>query len=302
MLRIDFHHHLWPDELIAELARRDVPPFLRGGRLTTSEGAFAVDLDAHRLDRRLTELSERGIDAAVCSLQPTLGIDALPQDEAARLRRAYHRGIVELAASSGGRIVPLADGAALDGFAGASIAGRELHDPARIAPLLAGLAERRQLLFVHPGPAVPAPGRPSWWGGILDYTAELQAAYVAWIELHALHWPELPVVFAILAGGAPFQLERLRSRGVDPRAIFAGRTYLETASYGRLALELCLAAYGVDRLVYGSDSPVIDPAPTFGAVHNLGKAAFDALSSHNPLGLLAGYDRLVDRAETAARP
>jgi hypothetical protein len=302
MLRIDFHHHLWPDELIAELGRRAAPPFLRGRRLTTSEGAFEVDLDAHRLDRRLAELSDRAIDVAVCSLQPTLGIDALPQAEARRLRRAYHRGILELAHASGGRIVPLADGAGLDGFAGASIAGRELHDPARIAPLLAGLAERGQVLFVHPGPAAPAPERPPWWGGVVDYTAELQAAYVAWIELYARHWPELPVVFAILAGGAPFQLERLRSRGVDPRSSLAGRTYLETASYGRLALELCLAAYGVDRLVYGSDSPVIDPAPTYDAVHNLGKAAFDALSSHNPRGLLAGYDPLVDRAESAVRP
>ena len=34
--------------------------------------------------------------------------------------------------------------------------------------------------------------------------------------------------------------------------------YLDTASYGARALELSLASYGVGRLLYGSDVPVIE--------------------------------------------
>jgi hypothetical protein len=95
------------------------------------------------------------------------------------------------------------------------------------------------------------------------------------------------VVFAILAGGAPFQLERLRSRGVDTRRLTRANVHFDTASYGRLSLELCLAAYGVDRLVYGSDAHVIDANTTLAAVNALGKATADAICRHNPAALLA---------------
>jgi predicted TIM-barrel fold metal-dependent hydrolase len=114
----------------------------------------------------------------------------------------------------------------------------------------------------------------------------MQAAYAAWLTDGAPRWPDIPVVFAILAGGAPFQLERLRSRGVDTRLLTGANVHLDTASYGRLSLELCLAAYGVGHLVYGSDAPVIDAGPTLAAVNALGKATADAICRHNPAALL----------------
>ena len=149
------------------------------------------------------------------------------------------------------------------------------------------LVARRQLLFVHPGPAVVNPGAPSWWAPAISYTAEMQAAYAQWLATGSARWPELPVVFAILAGGAPFQLERMRSRGIDTRDITGANVLFETASYGRLSLELCLAAFGVDRIVYGSDAPVIDPRSTRSAVNALGKATADAIYRTNPFTLLA---------------
>lgn len=130
-------------------------------------------------------------------------------------------------------------------------------------------------------------GAPDWWDASVGYTAQMQAAYAAWLAWGAERWPDLPVVFAILAGGAPIQIERLRSRGVDTRRATAANTYFDTASYGRLALELSLASFGVGQLLYGSDTPVIDPGPTFRAVHDLGKAASDALFIRNPAALLA---------------
>jgi predicted TIM-barrel fold metal-dependent hydrolase len=115
----------------------------------------------------------------------------------------------------------------------------------------------------------------------------MQAAFAAWIAGGAARWPSLPVVFAILAGGAPFQLERLSSRGVDLRRLEVGNVYLDTASYGRLSLELCLAAFGVDRIVYGSDAPVIGAEATLAAVNALGKVTADAIYRKNPATFLS---------------
>ena len=74
-----------------------------------------------------------------------------------------------------------------------------------------------QVLFVHPGPpGAPATDAPPWWTAVVDYTTQMQAAYFAWLDHGVGQHRDLNVVFAVLAGGGPFQLERLRSRGGDP--------------------------------------------------------------------------------------
>ena len=113
----------------------------------------------------------------------------------------------------------------------------------------------------------------------------MQAAYAAWLAA-VRRWPELRVVFAILAGGAPFQLERLASRGVDTRGALHPNVYLDTASYGERALELTLSTYGVGQLVYGSDFPVIDSEPTLRSIRDFGQAVTDAVCRDNPARLL----------------
>ena len=90
------------------------------------------------------------------------------------------------------------------------------------------------------------------------------------------------------AGGAPIQLERMLSRGADERVVSRPGIYLDAASYGRRALELCLGAPGAAQLVYGSDAPVIDSRPTLQAVRSFGRAVEHALCSENPARLLAG--------------
>ncbi|MDQ3669989.1 MAG: amidohydrolase [Actinomycetota bacterium] len=281
MPSFDFHQHLWPEAFISELSRRSERPRLRGSMLELDEGDFETDLEAHRLEARLGLLDRDGIDAAVVSLQPTLGADDVPE-----LVDAYHAGIQEVVSTSGGRIVALASGACLDGFAGASISARSLIDLDGTAPLLRELESRKQLLFVHPGPADAPRDLPDWWPAVVDYTAEMQAAWVLWLARGAAAYPGLPLVFAILAGGGPFQLERLRSRGVDVRTTLQANVFLDTASYGRRALELCLATYGVGRLVYGSDLPVVDSRPTLRSLREFGDAVTEAICRENPMQLL----------------
>jgi hypothetical protein len=288
MPSFDVHQHLWPEPLIAALSRRTRPPRLRGSVLELEvEGRFELDLDQYRLEARVRQLDRDGIEVAVVSLPPTLGLDRLPEEEAASLLDAYDQGILELAQASGGRLRAFAAGRALDGFAGATTAAGALTGLDALAPLLDDLTRRGGVLFVHPGPGGGPPGAPSWWPAVVDYTAQMQAAYAAWIAHGVDRWPELRVIFALLAGGAPFQLERLASRGVDTRTVLRGNVFYETSSYGRRALELCLATFGVGQLVYGSDAPVIDPGATLREIRGFGEAVADALCRDNP-GLLFG--------------
>jgi 6-methylsalicylate decarboxylase len=284
----DVHQHLWPEPLLSALARRRTPPRLHGDLLELGgQGSFEVDLAAHDLQARLGDLDRDEIDVAIVSLPPTLGIELLPADEAEPLLGAYHQGILDVARQSGGRIRAFAAGRVLDSFAGATVAADALADLDGLSPLLTELARRRGVLFVHPGPSVSPLGAPDWWGPVVGYTAQMQAAYAAWLSGGVHRWPDLSVVFAILAGGGPFQLERLRSRSVGPRLTLGPNLYFETASYGSHALELCLETVGVGRLLYGSDAPVIDSHATLQAVREFGQGVADALCCSNPAMLFA---------------
>ncbi len=286
MPAVDIHQHFWPAPLIEALSRRVQPPRLRGSTLVLAEEHEAeIDLRAHDLDARLALLDRIEIDIAVISLQPTLGIEQLPGTERDELVGAYEDGMLELGATTA-RLVPLAAGRRRDGFAGACIAAGELIDLERVAATLDELQRSGAFLFVHPGPCRPPPGAPPWWSAVVEYTAQMQAAYAAWLAGGAERWPSLRIVFAILAGGGPFQLERLRSRGVPGRDLLHENVYLETSSYGRRALELCLSTFGVGQLLFGSDVPVIDPTPTLDAVRGFGDAVTEALCEQNPSRLL----------------
>jgi 6-methylsalicylate decarboxylase len=198
---------------------------------------------------------------------------------------AYHTGILEVAAESRGRLRPLAYGECRHEFAGACVSAAALVEG--VEPLLGELEEAGQILFVHPGPPVTLPaGAAAWWAAVADYTVQMQTAYLVWLTREGAHHPTLPVVFAILAGGGPIQLERLRSRGIEVEMNAQASVFLDTASYGRRALELCLASSGAGRLVFGSDAPVLDPGPGLQALAEFGDAVVEDVCSVNPARLL----------------
>ena len=276
----DFHQHLWPEQLLSLLSRRRELPRLKGTQLELPEGTFELDLDEHRLERRL-ELNDRhGIDVAVVSLQPTLGWEMEPE-----LAEAFDEGIGELIAASGGRIEAFACGEYRPGFLGACVSSYRLMGD--LEELTGALQSQGQPLFVHPGLPAPVPvAAPSWWTAVVDYTTQMQAAYAAWLAGGASRYPELPVVFALLAGGAPFQLERLAARGGDAELAAIANIYFEPSSYGPHALKLCLDSLGAERLVFGSDAPVLDPGETLKALRELGEKVTHQVCSENPTRLL----------------
>jgi predicted TIM-barrel fold metal-dependent hydrolase len=286
-MTVDIHQHLWPEPFVEALAARREPPHLVGDDVYLAGGGRSqLLMRAWPLEKCLAKLDEDGIDVALVSPSPTLGIETLPEDEQAALVDAYHAGMRELVERAGGRLVATASGRALDGFAGATVpAHRLVAEWDELEPLLAELERRNQLLFVHPGPPAVPPGAPRWWQGVVDFTAQMQAAYGAWLAWGAAAHPGLKVVFTILAGGAPFQLERYASRGVGEDALRSPNVFFETASYGARAISLTAEAFGTSQLLYGSDLPVIDSTPTLEAVRALGLEETAADNARRLLGL-----------------
>lgn len=286
MTTVDCHQHLLPAAFVEALRRRTSPPRIAGTMFELAEGSFPFDPGEHDPETRIAVLDREGTDLAVLSLQPTLGYDLLPAREREELVAAWEEGVLELVAAAGGRFAALAAGAARPGFVGVCVGSSVVDDPDALDEVAVGLLERGGFLFVHPSGGAVSSGRPGWWGALALYTAQMQAAYLSWLADGQERWAEISVLFGILAGGGPIQLERLASRGVDVRSTLHPNVYFDTASYGRRALELCIEAFGVDQLVYGSDLPVVDPAPTVRAIEGFGESVERMLRQETPKRLL----------------
>jgi hypothetical protein len=292
-MRIDVHQHLLGAPLIEALVRRTAAPRLIARRdgwtfRVAAEPDSILAAEAVDPDLRRADLEADGIDRALVALSSALGIETLPADEAEALIEAHHQGLEELPVEfRGWGAVSLADpfpdparvDAALDrGCAGITLPATALADPVgveRLGPLLARLEERDAPLFVHPGPVAdptvriyPRPGGvnddagarlPHWWPALTDYVAQMQAAWFAFLHAGRPTHPRLRVLFAMLAGGAPLQLERYAARRGVPAPGSDPLVFYDTSSYGPRMIGAMAAAVGAAQLVYGSDRPVVDP-------------------------------------------
>jgi hypothetical protein len=292
---VDVHQHLLGEPLVEALARRRTAPALIRRRegwtfKVAAEPDSILTFEATDVELRRFDLETDGIDRALVALSTALGIESLPTEEAVPLIEAHHRGLDALPPEFGGwGAVPLAEpdpvdvDAALDrGCVGITLPATALADPAsveRLAPLLERLEWRGAPLFVHPGPvaaaavgvtAAPAGTAmgtaarlPHWWPALTDYVAQMQAAWFAFLHAGRPAHPHLRVLFAMLAGGAPLQLERYAARrgvpapGPDPLAFY------DTSSYGPRLIGAMAEAVGAPQLVYGSDRPVVEPHPAW---------------------------------------
>lgn len=277
----DVHQHLWPPPLLAALRARSEPPCLRGDVLELPSGTWPVNLEAHDPDARVALLDRDEVDVALLSCPPTMELDE-------QLVDAYHAGIADVVAQSNGRFLAFSYDTVVDGFVGVCVGAPSLLDLDGLGPVCSELERRGGLLFVHPGAERVPDGRPDWWPAVVGYTSQMQAAYAAWLAEGVRRWPGLRILFSILAGGAPIQLERLASRGgLDTRAVLHENVFLDTASYAERSLELALATYGVGQVAYGSDVPVIESTATLRAVRSFGQAVVEAVCSDTPARLLA---------------
>jgi predicted TIM-barrel fold metal-dependent hydrolase len=306
-MRVDIHQHIWTDSLLDALSARDTMPFVRNvDGLTTlhccAELPYVIHRSANAPETRAQLVREDGLDLALVAISSPIGIEALPRDEARPLIDAYLAGVTELPNEfAAWGPVALSDPGPGDvdellarGCIGTSLPAGALAGPAalgRIRPLLERIEAHGAPLLVHPGPApgdVPAHpflGEPLWWRALTDYVAQMQAAWLTFATAGRREHPDLVVVFAMLAGGAPLLSERLTARGGPAIDLRDPRTYYDTSSYGPSAIAAMSARVGRQQLLYGSDRPVVDPVPA-PAVHT-------ALLKENSA-------RLISRAEAVA--
>jgi hypothetical protein len=284
----DLHQHLWPEDLLVGLGRRSTAPLLRREGTDwilelAGEPSARVDLTDHDPVSRALLAERDGVDRIAIAPSAPLGIETLPPEEAGPLLAAYHEGILEL-----GGPFELWSSTYHAGALGLCLPASVLASPealAAVADDLAALERRGAPLFVHPGAAdsdLHGPSGPLWWAAMTDYVAEMNAAWHGWAAWGRAAHPRLKVLFAMLAGGAPLHAERLAARGGPAEAVNDERTFFDVASYGPRTIDAMVRVVGADRLVYGSDRPVVAPRCLAG----LGPSLLHALTETNPARLL----------------
>lgn len=291
---IDVHQHLWPELFVDRLRARTEPPYLAGWTLYTStEPPYEVDPAAHAVDKRVARELDDGTELVGLALSSPLGIE-----EDSELLAAWHTGAAQLpepfrpwaAASHLEPDLEALDSLLTSGFLGLQLPSHLLGTPegwAHHAPLLA-LAERlNKPVLVHPGIARPSgDDLPGWWAPLVDYTAQLHAAWWAW---HAYggrtDFPHLRLGFAAAAGLAPVHHERLVARGgrlgtIDPNL------YVDTSGYGPQGIDAVARVLGIDQVVHGTDRPYAEAADL-----RQGDAATAVIRHANPHRFLFGAVR-----------
>ena len=278
---IDVHQHVWTAPLLAGLAARKSPPLVRTGDgltvlHTQTEQPYVIDVASEAAEQRAELVRSDGLDLALVALSSPVGIETLPRESALELIEAHLGGLAELPsqfAAWGPVALDEADADQVDdlmarGCVGVSIPAGALAGPERVAgvgEILERTAAYHVPLFVHPGPAQgrwiagASIGGPMWWPALTDYVAQMQAAWLRFVSSGRREHPDLVVIFAMLAGGAPLLSERLESRGGPPIDLRDPLVFYDTSSYGPAALEMMSRRVGATQLLYGSDRPVVEP-------------------------------------------
>jgi predicted TIM-barrel fold metal-dependent hydrolase len=282
--RVDVHQHVWTEPLLDALERRRALPFIdRDSGLTVLHSAgerpYVIDVAAESPLERERLLTADGVDHAIVALSSPIGIETLPRASAEELIDAHLNGVAALGKrfpAWGPLPVREPDPDDVDvllarGCVGISLPAGSLGGVGAlemIAPVLDRVASRGVPLFVHPGPLRDSEGweaslsEPLWWRALTDYVSQMQAAWLTFAALGRREHPDLVIVFAMLAGGAPIHSERLETRGGPGVDLRDPRTFYDTSSYGPAAIDAIAERVGTCQLLYGSDRPVLEPLRT----------------------------------------
>jgi aminocarboxymuconate-semialdehyde decarboxylase len=281
---IDTHSHWYPRSYAEALLRQaDADADFARQRAYTVSQSQDLALPVNRLDARLAEMDEAGVDVTVLSLPPpatTFGAAATAAEMAARTNDE----LLEAAVSSGGRLralislplphVPesLAELHRVAGAAGLSgvqvLATGEHRDvaPDQAEPVLALCADLGLTVVLHPATDPLQDTYDDWalWATIGPVVSSSLAA--ARLVLGGLldRVPALDLVVPHLGGVLPYLCQRLEDFGPGEAANPLGhylrtRLFYDTCSYHQPALRCAVETCGADRFVLGTDYPVRGP-------------------------------------------
>jgi len=251
------------------------------------EQAFAGMFDD--LDTRLAEMDEHGINTGVLSLWgPHQWIERLPAVESIPLVQTFNDSVSAVCAAHKDRFVayaslPQADIDAavaefnraieLPGIIGAILPGNAFMTEADLKPYLPILeAANRQkaVLFIHWGPrpgdewprVTPDTDNFIRRMGTLDMQSNLSACTVTMTMTDVLDtYPDARFHIHNLGGNISFEVERLDHRSLldspeEPlpsSRLRKPNLWFDCNSFGAKAIDLGVAAYGADRIVFATD-------------------------------------------------
>ncbi|TAK87712.1 MAG: amidohydrolase [Betaproteobacteria bacterium] len=281
------------------------------------------------IDARLASMDEIGVRRQVLSLPGLFGIDSLPLDESGSPTRAFNEDVAAVCRRHPDRFLglaalPLAD---MDvaiaelrqartelGLIGAILpnnAFTSLAEAGKMRPLFAVAEEMGAHFFIHPGRRPDEALRSLACDGAsrepdpdnallrraLEVQAEVSEAMITLLFTDFLdRYPNVSIHVANLGGTLPAVIERMdhtvrtRAPGTTLPSERVRRVTVDCASLGPHTLELAVAIYGAERIVFGTDCPIFRVDWTLAAVRQARLAEADRAA------ILSGNaERLLDR-------
>jgi predicted TIM-barrel fold metal-dependent hydrolase len=298
---IDMHSHYYGG-LVERLRNRASRPHVSidaDGRCVLNAMTASTVMSAGYTDvpSRLDYLDSAGIRTQLMTFPGALGIDVMAVEEVGSMIQDFNDRLAEICQASAGRLVglaglPLADigEAAVElrrtrrdlGLLGAILPGNfflTIERSEALRPVFAAADEVGALFMIHPGLA-PGESPPAPFPDLSVYRAsslELQASIsqmgitLAFGDLLDSH-PNVATQLVNLGGTLPFILERLEAIACSrtPEMPFPRdrlrRLYYDCASLGPRALQLAVKTFGADRIMLGTDYPILQPHPVVDTV------------------------------------
>ena len=290
-MNIDFHCHLYPEKYLKKLeaSKGDVrlEKNEKGEKIILSMGTKAgpVTEEFFDADIRLERIKENRVDMQILST-PHPGVDRFSADESAAMSRVINDGLCDVVKKHPKHFQALAmlplidtklalkelDRAILDlGLGGmcmlTNVAGKTLD-----SDFLLPVYEKAQSLgipiFIHPTTPLGAQVMQEWRLAVIlgfEFDVVLSATRLAYSGVLE-RFPELSFVISHLGAGIPFLVGRI-DRGYNdptcgiktkkPTSEYLKDLYCDTVSFYKPALMMAYQFYGADRMVLGSDFPLL---------------------------------------------
>jgi aminocarboxymuconate-semialdehyde decarboxylase len=303
-LIIDTHSHFYGETLFRHMeARGAVPRVERDGRrrfIVTPTSRFELTGGFVSLADRLAWMDGQGIGRQLITFPGALGPDVLPIAESLHLVRDVNDELAATCAAHPDRFLalcglPLADMAASAAELQRSVRSLGLLGailPSNYFLTLAGIDTLRPVLeaandvgahlMLHPGQRHDESLEPKRYADLgmhrastIDLHGSITHALLSLLHSDAMtRYPNITWQVVNLGGSFPFLLERMdhiaatRDASAPLPSSLLGQVVYDCASLGPRALEMAVAVFGAERVMFGTDYPIFTSTVSSGALRD----------------------------------